>query len=76
MKKEPFIESDWVRVAPNWKFWNKQEIKTISCTNCDWQTSINRKYRGAMAGYAMMFGVKTSIMYHMEKHEKPKKAKK
>jgi len=77
-KKEPFIESDWVRVAPDWKFWNKQEVKTISCVKCDWKTTINRRHSGAMAGYASMYGTQLSIMMHMDKHAvaKSKKAKK
>jgi hypothetical protein len=73
-KKELYAESEWTRVAPKWKFWNKQERKVISCTKCDWQYPVNRTHHSAMGMHAASFGLSTSLWLHAEKHQ-PKKKK-
>lgn len=74
-EKELYTESEWERVAPKWKFWNKQEIKTIHCTKCDWKYLVRRTYNGAMAMHAASFGLQVSLMMHADKHQTKKKAK-
>jgi len=70
--KELFVESGWVRVAPNWKFWNKQEIKTISCTKCDFKRTFNRIHRGPVLANLSRQGLTMALMLHSTEHPKKK----
>lgn len=74
-KKELYEESEWVRVAPNWHFWNKQQVKTISCTKCDFKRTFNRRHRSAVLANLSSQGLMIALRLHATDHA-PKKKKK
>lgn len=73
--KEPYTFTEWTRVAPKWKFWNKQETATISCTakNCEWTTHIHRRHNGALAAHASSWGLQARLILHTDAHKTNKK---
>lgn len=75
-KKELFTISDWVRVAPNWQFWNKQQVQIISCTKCDFQRHFKRTHRGAVSAYLSQESLRIALVLHAQEHAPKKKAKK
>lgn len=73
--KDDFVETDWARSAPKWQFWNKQQVKTISCTKCEWSRTMRRIHRSAMSAHLSTWNLSMSLLFHAEEHAK-KKAKK
>lgn len=68
-----FIEGDWSRVEPKWKFWNKQQHKRIWCTKCSWDIYVNRTYYSAMSASLAAMSVGLAMATHSESHESKKK---